>query len=355
MTEPAPAATPERLVLRSLEWPEIEVGDDLAELVCSVPNLADGDVVVVTSKVISKAEGRYLKGDRTAAVDREAQRVVARRGATVIAETRHGFVLAAAGVDSSNVAEGVLLALPVEPDATARSLRSDVHARIGINVAVVVTDTAGRAWRNGQIDLAIGCAGIVPLVDLHGLPDTHDRPLLVTEPAIADEIASAADLVKGKLTGRPVAILSGLFDFVLPPGRHGPGASALVRDPDGDMFGLGAREAVEVAVRRDSPADLAHFPRRADTDPDPFGALTCADPDVRVDVRRTDDPAGGGWTVVIALRDGADEQSWLAAGRAAEQAETLAAAHRLDRAQQEPDDGEVTGWRAAVRQAWIVA
>jgi F420-0:gamma-glutamyl ligase len=132
MTEPAPAATPERLVLRSLEWPEIEVGDDLAELVCSVPNLADGDVVVVTSKVISKAEGRYLKGDRTAAVDREAQRVVARRGATVIAETRHGFVLAAAGVDSSNVAEGVLLALPVEPDATARSLRSDVHARIGI-------------------------------------------------------------------------------------------------------------------------------------------------------------------------------------------------------------------------------
>jgi coenzyme F420-0:L-glutamate ligase / coenzyme F420-1:gamma-L-glutamate ligase len=355
MTEPQPSETPARLVLRSLSWPEVEVGDDLAGLVCSVPHLADGDVVVVTSKVVSKAEGRSSGGERGAAVDAETRRVVARRGTTVIAETRHGFVLAAAGVDASNVAAGVLLSLPVDPDSTARSLRAQVHARIDVNVAVVITDTAGRAWRNGQVDLAIGCAGIAALIDLQGRPDTHGRPLLVTERAIADEIASAADLVKGKLTGRPVAVVSGFSDFVLPPGAHGPGAAALVRDHDSDMFGLGARDAVEVAVRRDSPADLAHFPRHVETDPDPFAALDCADPDVRIEVRRHLDAVGAGWAVEITLREGAGQQAWLAAGRAAERAEILAAGHRLHSVQPAPDHAQDTGWRAVVRRTWIVA
>jgi coenzyme F420-0:L-glutamate ligase/coenzyme F420-1:gamma-L-glutamate ligase len=356
MTHLPRARTPERLELDSWPWPDIDEHSDLAGLVCSIPGLLDGDVVVITSKVVSKAEARVSTRERTAVVAEETRRVLARRGETVIAETRHGFVLAAAGVDSSNVREGVVLSLPIDPDESARALRADIRARIGVNVAVVISDTAGRAWRNGQTDLAIGCAGIEPLLDLHGHLDTEGQPLAVTEPAVADAIASAADLVKGKSTGRPVAVLRGLSASVLPPGGHGPGATALVRAAEGDMFGLGAREAVETAVHRNSRTDLEHFARPTGSDPVPLGHLTCDHPDVRLRAAPlAHDTAEHGWFVDIDVREGADEQAWLAAGRAAEQAETLAAAYRLRPIDPSEHHSPITGWRAAVRLTWIVA
>ena len=148
--------------------------------------------------------------------------------------------MAAAGVDASNVAPGTVVLLPEDPDATARSLRVRVHAETGRNVAVVVTDTAGRAWRAGQTDLAIGAAGIEPLDDHAGRTDPYGNPLAVTAPAVADELASVAELVTGKLAGRPVAVVRGIAARVLPAGEHGPGARALVRPRHADMFGLGA-------------------------------------------------------------------------------------------------------------------
>ncbi|MDQ3423137.1 MAG: coenzyme F420-0:L-glutamate ligase [Actinomycetota bacterium] len=247
--------------------PEIEAGDDLAALLCThSTDLADGDVLVVTSKVVSKAEGRVVTVDRGTAVARETVRVVARRGATVIARTRHGLTLAAAGVDASNTAVGTVVLLPLDPDASARHLREALAKRCGVNVAVVVSDTAGRAWREGQTDLAVGCAGLLPSLDLRGAVDRYGNVLTVTTPAVADELAAAADLVLGKLDHAPVAVLRGLADLTLPTGQHGPGAIALVRDAGSDMFGLGAREAVAAAVSRDDPQALEAF---GAADPDP--------------------------------------------------------------------------------------
>jgi coenzyme F420-0:L-glutamate ligase / coenzyme F420-1:gamma-L-glutamate ligase len=226
--------------------PEVRPGDDVAALVAAAVELVDGDVVVVTSKVVSKAEGRLVPvppgGDRELvrqqAVAGESVRVVARRGPTVIAQTATGVVLAAAGVDASNVRANEIALLPVDPDASARALRDRLLALTGRRVGVVVSDTLGRPWRNGQVDQAIGVAGLAPVRDSRGTTDSHGHVLEVTEMAVADELASAAELVKGKADGVPVAVVRGLS---LPD--DGRGADALVRPAAQDWFSLGTQEA----------------------------------------------------------------------------------------------------------------
>jgi coenzyme F420-0:L-glutamate ligase len=228
--------------------PEIREGDDLAALIAGAANgLTDGDIVVVTSKIVSKAEGRILVADdREKAIDAETVRVVARRthprGETRIVETRHGLVLAAAGVDASNTAPGTVLLLPEDPDASARRIRSGLIERLGVRIGVVVSDTLGRPWRNGLTDAAIGLAGLDPLDDLRGRVDGHGNRLDATVTAIADEIAGAAELVKGKLAGVPVAIVRGLGPLVTE--ENGPGARALVRPPVEDMFRYGSADVL---------------------------------------------------------------------------------------------------------------
>jgi len=237
--------------------PEVVEGDDLAGLVVAAlgdDGLRDGDVLVLTSKVVSKAEGNASRDAKDDVVRAETDRVVATRGGTRIVRTRHGLVMAGAGVDASNTTSGTVLSRPRDPDASAVGVRESVLRATGRNVAVVVTDTAGRAWREGQTDLAIGAAGLEVLDDHDGRPDGYGNVLEVTAPAVADEIAAAGDLVKGKLARRPVAIVRGLESLVLPTGRHGPGARALIRAEAHDMFGLGAREAVLAAVGGDTSA-----------------------------------------------------------------------------------------------------
>jgi coenzyme F420-0:L-glutamate ligase / coenzyme F420-1:gamma-L-glutamate ligase len=227
--------------------PEIGPGADLAQLIGeATPDLRDGDILLVTSKIVSKAEGRVIRADREQAIDAEAVRVVARRGPTRIVETRHGLVLAAAGVDSSNTAPGTVVLLPEDPDGSARRLRKALSERRGVSVGVVITDTMGRPWRTGQTDAAIGVAGLAPLRDHRGQPDTFGSLLEVTVAAVADEIAAAADLVKGKTTQVPAAIVRGLAELVT--GSDGPGAAALIRPAADDMFRLGAADVL--AARR---------------------------------------------------------------------------------------------------------
>ena len=250
--------------------PEVRAGDDLAALVIAALAPVDGDVVVVTSKVVSKAEGRVVPGaDRDAAVAAElaepGARVVARRGPTTIVRTRLGLTMAAAGVDASNVERGSVVLLPLDPDGTARAIRHAVAERTGANVGVVVTDTAGRAWRTGQTDMAIGAAGLLVLDDHSGRTDAHGNELAVTAPALADELAGAAELAQGKLTARPFALVRGRADLVLPAGDDGPGAAALVRVEGEDLFGYGAREAVVRALTGD-PADRPPFGAPASVD-----------------------------------------------------------------------------------------
>ena len=245
--------------------PEVRPGDDVAGLVlggvaAAGLELLDGDVLVVTSKLLSKAEGRLLTvapgGDREQvrlqAIADETVREVARRGTTVIAQNRNGLVLAAAGVDASNVRADEIALLPLDPDASARSLRVALHARTGRQVAVIVSDTMGRAWRVGQVDQAIGVAGLAPVRDSRGTTDTHGQVLQVTEIAVADELASAAELVKGKSEGVPVALVRG-YDMPadlpdLPDLPDPPGATALVRPAGQDWFSLGTVEAQRSAV-----------------------------------------------------------------------------------------------------------
>lgn len=229
---------------------EVTPGDDLTGLLLDATDLADGDVLVVTSKVVSKSEGRVVTLAKAEALEAETDRVVARRGGTSIVRTRHGLVMAAAGIDASNTEPGTLVLLPVDPDASARRVREQVAERTGANVAVLVSDTSGRAWRNGQTDVALGAAGIEVLDDHAGRDDGYGNLLAVTAPALADEITGAADLVTGKLSRSPAAVVRGLAPLVLPAGRHGPGAAALRRDEAHDMFGLGAREAVVHALAR---------------------------------------------------------------------------------------------------------
>lgn len=221
--------------------PEIAAGADLAALICdAAPDLADGDILVVTSKAVSKAEGRVVAMTREQAVEAETARVVARRGATTIVQTRHGFVLAAAGVDASNTAPGTVVLLPADPDSSARQLRKAIHDLAGVRVGVIVTDTMGRPWRNGQTDTAIGVAGMAPVRDHRGETDTFGNTLEVTVAAVADEIAAAGDLVKGKALQVPVAVVRGLAALVTD--QDGPGARVLVRSADEDMFRYGSAD-----------------------------------------------------------------------------------------------------------------
>nr|WP_107459558.1 coenzyme F420-0:L-glutamate ligase [Streptomyces colonosanans] len=228
--------------------PEIREGDDLAKVVAAAePGLADGDVLLVTSKIVSKAEGRVVRADdREAAIDAETVRVVARRGPLRIVENRQGLVMAAAGVDASNTPSGTVLLLPEDPDASARALRDGLRDVLGVEVGVIVTDTFGRPWRTGLTDVAIGAAGVRVLDDLRGDTDAHGNPLSATIVAAADELAAAGDLVKGKAAGLPVAVVRGLPHMVT--GDDGEGARAMVRGAHDDMFRLGTSEAVREAV-----------------------------------------------------------------------------------------------------------
>jgi coenzyme F420-0:L-glutamate ligase/coenzyme F420-1:gamma-L-glutamate ligase len=230
---------------------EVRRGDALADHLLAVvgADLADGDIVCVTSKVVSKAEGRVVVGDRAEAIVRETRRLVARRGSLAVVVNRLGLTMAAAGVDASNVEQGHVVLLPEDPDRTARALRSTISERARANVGVLVTDTAGRPWREGQTDIAIGAAGLRVLDDHAGRVDPYGNQLVVTAPAVADELAGAAELAAGKLGRHPFVVVSGRADLVLPVGDDGPGASALLRPEGADLFGLGSREAVATALK----------------------------------------------------------------------------------------------------------
>ncbi|MFI9784924.1 coenzyme F420-0:L-glutamate ligase [Kitasatospora sp. NPDC051984] len=227
--------------------PEIAEGDDIAELIAKAGEFEDGDILAITSKIVSKAEGRLLHADdREAAIDAETVRVVARRGPVRIVENRNGLVMAAAGVDASNTAPGTVLLLPLDPDESARRLRARLQQLTGRRLAVIVTDTFGRPWRNGLTDVAIGAAGLRVLEDHRGRTDSHGNELRLTVTATADELAAAADLVKGKATGTPVAIVRGLAGLVT--AEDGDGVRAIIRSAKDDMFRLGTSEAIREAV-----------------------------------------------------------------------------------------------------------
>ena len=289
---------------------DVTPGDDLVELIATAaPWLTDGDVLVVTSKIISKSEGRLVEVPadgperdeaRAAALAAETRRVVARRGPTTIVQTHHGFVMAAAGIDASNIDKTHLVLLPTDPDASARRLRDGFRAR-GVEVAVVVSDTMGRAWRNGLTDVALGAAGIAPFRDHRGEIDPYGNELQITQMAVIDELAAAGELVKGKRDQVPVAVVRGYFptpdaaptapgaaltthdaaatahdvrqitaDAALPApgGAYGAytdagsaadvGAAALLRDAAGDMFSLGTAEARAAGL-----LDAARLPEEA--------------------------------------------------------------------------------------------
>ena len=220
---------------------EVQPGDVLAQLIADGggSELRDGDVVVVTQKIVSKAEGRLVAVDpddptsHKALVEAESVRILRRRGDLIMSETRHGFVCANAGVDLSNVERGQAALLPVDSDRSARKVRDGLRARLGVEVGVVVSDTFGRAWRKGVVDVAIGVAGVAGVVDLRGTTDALGRTLMVTEVCVADEIASAAELVMGKSTGVPVAIVRGVDPQWL---RDGSVASEIIRPYAEDLF-----------------------------------------------------------------------------------------------------------------------
>ncbi|MEV7678318.1 coenzyme F420-0:L-glutamate ligase [Streptomyces sp. NPDC088341] len=288
-SDPTPGSTPGSSARSAVSYrvravpglPEVRPGDDLAKLITAAgPGLADGDILLVTSKIVSKAEGRIVEAtDREAAIDAETVRVVARRGTLRIVENRQGLVMAAAGVDASNTAPGTVLLLPEDPDASARAIRDGLRDALGVDIGVIVTDTFGRPWRNGLTDVAIGAAGVRVLDDLRGGTDAYGNPLNVTVVAVADELAAAGDLVKGKAEGLPVAVVSGLAHLVggadgstaganadgdgdgsadtagasaagagTDGSTAGAGARALVRLAPDDMFRLGTSEAIREAV-----------------------------------------------------------------------------------------------------------
>ena len=218
---------------------EISPGDDLAAIIAAKAPLVAGDVVAVTQKIVSKAEGRMVRVDtsdpdaKRLLAESESVRVLRRRGDLVVTETRHGFVCANSGVDLSNVAEGWAALLPEDPDRSARRLRDGLRARTGLEVAVVISDTFGRAWRRGVTDVALGCAGIRAVVDLRGTTDALGRELVATEICVVDEIAAAADLVMGKARGVPVAVVRGVDPLML--GR-GSVTEEVVRPYGEDLF-----------------------------------------------------------------------------------------------------------------------
>ncbi len=246
--------------------PEVRPGDDLAALIVEAAGwLDDGDVLVVTSKIVSKAEGRLVpvpesgperEAAREAVLAAETARTVARRGHTRIVQTHHGFVMASAGIDASNVDRGHLVLLPVDPDASARALRAALRARYGRDVAVVVSDTMGRPWRTGLTDVALGAAGIEPVRDYRGESDAYGNELHVTQMAVVDELSAAAELVKNKYDQVPVAVVRGLDVRGRP---DGPGVRALVRDAAYDLFSTGTAEALR-SVAVPSTVDIADAP-----------------------------------------------------------------------------------------------
>jgi len=219
--------------------PEIRPGDRLAPLLAAVADLRDGDVVVVTQKVVSKAEGRMVAVDDddpsawAAVVEAESVRVLRRRGPLLISETSAGFICANAGVDRSNVPDGFVTLLPLDADRSARRIRDGLANQPGVDVGVIVSDTFGRTWRNGVTDVAIGCAGIAAVVDLRGTADGLGRPLEVTEVAVADELASAAELVMGKASGVAAAVIRGVDPAWF---RSSSVRAEIVRSPGEDLF-----------------------------------------------------------------------------------------------------------------------
>jgi coenzyme F420-0:L-glutamate ligase/coenzyme F420-1:gamma-L-glutamate ligase len=254
--------------------PRFRAGDDLAGALATAADwLRTGDILVVTSKIISKVEGRMVPAPtepeardiaRRALVDSEAVRVVARKGRTLITENKLGIVQAASGVDGSNVDGDELALLPTDPDASAAALRASLRDRLGIDVAVLITDTMGRAWRVGQTDVAIGAAGIAVTHPYEGSVDEYGNPLIVTDIAVADELAAAADLVKGKLGEIPVAVVRGLT-----PRENGTTARDLLRPGEEDLFWLGTAEAIDVGrqqalLMRRSVRDFTDEPVPAD-------------------------------------------------------------------------------------------
>jgi coenzyme F420-0:L-glutamate ligase/coenzyme F420-1:gamma-L-glutamate ligase len=258
---------------------EVTPGADLAGLIAeAAPWLRDGDVLVVTSKIVSKAEGRLApvpppgperERVRAAVIAGETARVVANRGGTRIVATHHGFVMASAGVDASNVDSSYLALLPKDPDASARALRAALAERHGRRVAVVISDTSGRPWRNGLTDVALGAAGIEPLRDHRGQTDRYGNQLHLTQVAVVDELAAAAELVKGKHDQIPVAVVRGLS--AAGAGEDGPGVVAtLVRDGAQDMFALGTAEARAAGLRE--AATLAEV-EQFGTEPVDLGAV----------------------------------------------------------------------------------
>jgi len=258
-------------VLPVLGIPDVEVGDDLVDAIATAaPWIADGDVLVVTSKIVSKAEGNLAAVPAEPGPDRDAAkaevlaaetaRVVAVRGGTRIVATHHGFVMAAAGIDESNVDRDRLVLLPKDPDASARAIRAGLRERYGRDVVVLVSDTMGRPWRNGLTDVALGAAGIDPLRDYRGEQDAYGNELHLTQMSVIDELCGAAELVKGKYDQVPVAVVRGLGITGTP---DGPGATVLVRSAETDMFALGTAEARADGLRLAGALDGAAPP--ADT------------------------------------------------------------------------------------------
>ncbi|KHL16397.1 coenzyme F420-0:L-glutamate ligase/coenzyme F420-1:gamma-L-glutamate ligase [Mumia flava] len=309
---------------------EVRAGDDLVDLLLATGvELRDGDVVAVTSKVVSKALGLVSRAARESLVDAETVRVVARRGPTRIVRTRAGLTMAAAGVDASNTEPGTALVLPDDPDAEAARLRDRLVERTGRALAVVVTDTAGRAWRRGQTDIAIGAAGLTVLDDLAGSTDPYGNALQVTAAAVADEVAGAADLVAGKTGGVPFVVVRGLDPRWIGSATR---AYDLVRPDDEDLFGWGARDAVEAALTGAGDGFGA---------PEPDGAarvvaLAGGDADlVTVDAGALAPGSGGAddapydaRRVVVRVRRADDPRAWAEAGRVAERLRIAAIAHR---------------------------
>lgn len=267
-------------VLPVLGIGEVAEGDDLSALIAvAAPWLRDGDVLVVTSKIVSKAEGRLVHvpesgperdAAREAVLTAETARPVARRGNTRIVRTHHGFVMASAGIDASNVERDRLVLLPKDPDASARALRAGLRERHGADVAVIISDTMGRPWRNGLTDVALGVAGMGAIRDHRGEVDPYGNELHVTQMAVVDELAGAAELVKGKCDGVPVAVVRGYPWSSATEEADRLGAAVLVRDPEQDLFPLGSAEARAEGLR--AAATLA------DTLPKPPPQPSSADP-----------------------------------------------------------------------------
>jgi len=219
--------------------PEISPGDDLVEIIGKIDAIQSGDILVVTQKIISKAENQIVKIDpddplsHKPLVEKESVRILRRRGDLIISQTKHGFVCANAGIDLSNVERGQAALLPDDSDRSARRLRDGLAGRFKLDVGIIISDTFGRPWRRGLTDVAIGSAGVLPILDLRGSPDAFGREMQVTEVALVDELASAAELVMGKSSGIPIAIIRGADESWFGIGSV---QDQIVRDPQDDLF-----------------------------------------------------------------------------------------------------------------------